>query len=255
MSLLQNGLDKSSQTSQNEVISSVSSDESALKAPKLAGDRWRHQKMGQGILLVTEHNAEINAGFIVAFASSHAPPVEEDRWRLISDTPHPLQSLTMVQQEAERLEQLYWAHVMEFLGSRRPVNDMNAQECAAWVQSGLALAPFAGWVTKRTCDWTIAWSLIGEWTCREIFLPPAGAWPRNGRPQRLLDDYAWRGTFSEMHSFVCCQEIECSKLSEFFRVVLVLSFCMDMAVPRETSQGPYLLSLSLVKVGCHLHRP
>ena len=34
-----------------------------------------------------------------------------------------------------------------------------------------------------------------------------------------------------MHSFVCCQEIECSKLSEFFRVVLVLSFCMDMAVP------------------------
>ena len=60
------------------------------------------------------------------------------------------------------------------------------------MQSGLALAPFAGCVTKYTCDWVVAWSLIGEWTCREIFLPPAGAWPRNGHSQRLLDDYEWR---------------------------------------------------------------
>ena len=160
VSLLQNGLDKSSQTSQNEVTSGLSSDESALKAPKLAVDHWHHQEIGQGILLVTEHNAEINAGFIVAFASSHAPPVEEDRWRLISDAPQPLQSGTMLQQEAERLEQLYWAHVIEFLGTRRPVDDMNAQECAAWVQCGFAPAPFAGCVTKHTCDGAIAWSLI-----------------------------------------------------------------------------------------------
>ncbi len=144
--------------------------------------------IGQGVLLVTEHNAEINAGFIVAFASSHTPPVEEDKWRLISEAHHSPQGLTMVQHEAEQLEQLYWAYVRDFLGSRRPVKEINAQECAAaWAQSGLALAPFAGCVAKYTRDWTIAWSLIGEWTCREIFLPPSGAWPRNGHSQRLLD--------------------------------------------------------------------
>ena len=35
------------------------------KASKLSHDRWQHQIIGQGVLLVTEHNAEVNAGFIV----------------------------------------------------------------------------------------------------------------------------------------------------------------------------------------------
>ena len=70
VSLLQNGLDKSSPTSLSEATPCPSSAESALKAPKLAMDNWHHRDVGQGILLVIEHNAEINAGFIVAFASS-----------------------------------------------------------------------------------------------------------------------------------------------------------------------------------------
>jgi len=28
----------------------------------------------------------------------------------------------------------------------------------------------------------VAWSLIGEWTCRVLFPPPKGSWPRCGHP-------------------------------------------------------------------------
>ena len=123
-------------------------------------------------MLVTEHNAEINAGFIVAFASSHRAAVQEDRWVKISDACHSPQNLDLLQAEANRLASLYWDYVSDFLDTRRPLEEVSAKECAAWVQSGLALAPFAGCVTKYTCDWTVAWSLIGEWTSSEIFLPP-----------------------------------------------------------------------------------
>ena len=83
-SLLQNGLTRAAATSSQE-SQSAASEESAPKASKLSRDRWHHQVIGQGVLLVTEHNAEINAGFIVAFASSHKTSVQEDRWRRISD--------------------------------------------------------------------------------------------------------------------------------------------------------------------------
>ena len=82
--------------------------------------------------------------------------------------------------------------IYDFLASRRPLEEIDSVECAAWVQTGLALTPFAGCVAQHTCDWTVAWSLIGEWTSQEIFLPPAGAWPRHGHSKNLLDDFDYR---------------------------------------------------------------
>ena len=38
----------------------------------------------------------------------------------------------------------------------------------------------------------MAWALIGEWTSQEIFLPPAGEWPRHGHSKNLLDDFDFR---------------------------------------------------------------
>ena len=47
----------------------------------------------------------------------------------------------------------------------------------------------AYWQMVRSMDssleWTIAWSLIGEWTSRELFLPPKGTWPRNCHPAKF----------------------------------------------------------------------
>ena len=35
-------------------------------------------------------------------------------------------------------------------------------------------------------EWAVAWSLVGEWTIRTIFLPPKGEWPRQGHPKALI---------------------------------------------------------------------
>ena len=37
----------------------------------------------QGVILVTEHNAELNAGFVVLLGSNHAPPLTEEDWQNI----------------------------------------------------------------------------------------------------------------------------------------------------------------------------
>ena len=37
----------------------------------------------QGVILVTEHNAEVNAGFAVLRGSNHAPPLLEEDWQSI----------------------------------------------------------------------------------------------------------------------------------------------------------------------------
>ena len=137
---------------------------------------------------MTEHNAEVNAGFIVAFASSHRSAVAENRWRQISDTSGTAQGADVLKQEADRstgsMSMTFWPHV--------DLEEIDSVECAAWVQTGLALTPFAGCVAKYTCDWTVAWSLIGEWTSQEVFLPPADEWPRHGHSRNLREEFDYR---------------------------------------------------------------
>ena len=41
-------------------------------------------------------------------------------------------------------------------------------------------------------EWAVAWSLVGEWITRTIFLPPKGEWPRQGHPKNLLSPYDQR---------------------------------------------------------------
>ena len=131
-------------------------------------------------MLVTEHNAEVNAGFIVAFASSHTSVISEQRWRDLLRALDQGAGTDLLQREATTIADCYWQYIGEFLSTRRPLEEIDSTESSVWIQTGLALTPFAGCVTQHTCDWTIAWSLIGEWTSQEIFLPPAGDWPRNG---------------------------------------------------------------------------
>ena len=161
--LLRDGLTPITTSSPKGGMASETS-ESVPKASKLSHDRWKHQVIGQGVLLVTEHNAEVNAGFIVAFASSHSSVVPEMRWRKILQAMEMDVETDILRHEANRLTDLYWEYTNEFLSTGRPLNEIDSVECAAWIQTGLALTPFAGCVIKHTCDWTIAWSLIGEWT-------------------------------------------------------------------------------------------
>ena len=45
----------------------------------------------QGVILVTEHNAQVNAGFVVLRGSNHAPPLLEADWQGIPLGPGDLQ--------------------------------------------------------------------------------------------------------------------------------------------------------------------
>ena len=71
LSLVRDGLTPLT-TSSSKGQSASASDESVPKASKLSHDQWKHQTIGQGILLVTEHNAEVNA---------HTSVISEERWR------------------------------------------------------------------------------------------------------------------------------------------------------------------------------
>ena len=145
----------------------------------------------QGVILVTEHNAEVNAGFAVLQGSNHAPPLREEDWQRIplkgGETHEPV-----LREYREKLVATYWEVVSTMVSNGRDDRDMTPAECQAWIQTGLALAPFCGHMMDTSLDWAVAWSLIGEWTTRTIFLPLKGEWPRQGHPKNLLPHYEQR---------------------------------------------------------------
>ena len=143
----------------------------------------------QGVILVTEHNAEVNAGFAVLRGSNHAP-LEED-WQSIPLGPGDSQDLAIGKYQ-QRLVSAYWQLVSTMVSHGRDDRNMTPSECQAWIQTGLALTPFCGHVMNTSLEWAVAWSLVGEWTTRTIFLPPKGEWPRQGHPKNLISPYDQR---------------------------------------------------------------
>ena len=145
----------------------------------------------QGVILVTEHNAEVNAGFAVLRGSNHAPPLLEEDWQRIPLNSGESQE-PVIGEYRKKLVAAYWKLVSTMVSNGRDDRDMTPSECQAWIQTGLALTPFCGHAMDTSLDWAVAWSLIGEWTTRTIFLPPKGEWPRQGHPKNLLPPYDQR---------------------------------------------------------------
>ena len=125
----------------------------------------------QGVILVTEHNAEVNAGFAVLRGSNHAPPLLEEDWQSIPLGSGESQDLA-IRKYKQKLVSDYWELVSTMVSHGRDDRDMTPSECQAWIQTGLALTPFCGHVMNASLEWAVAWSLLGEWTTRTIFLPP-----------------------------------------------------------------------------------
>ena len=145
----------------------------------------------QGVILVTEHNAEVNAGFVVLRGSNHAPPLLEADWQSIPLGPGDLQELAIGKYQ-QRLVSAYWQLVSTMVSHGRDDRNMTPTECQAWIQTGLALTPFCGHVMNTSLEWAVAWSLVGEWTTRTIFLPCKGEWQRQGHPKALISPYDQR---------------------------------------------------------------
>ena len=106
--------------------------------------------MGQGALVVTEPHAELNAGLIVIFRSSHRPLFDWHAWSLRFRSS--LGSVTdeELKDEASNLAAAFWDRIGEFLMRTRTASELSPDEKALWIQSGLAVSPL---MYTRTLTW------------------------------------------------------------------------------------------------------
>ena len=141
---------------------------------------------------MTEPHAELNAGLIVIFRSSHPPLFDWHAWSLRFRSS--LGSVTdeELKDEASNLAAAFWDRIGEFLMRTRTASELSPDEKALWIQSGLAVSPLMGTCLQHSLDFCLAWALIGEWTSRVLFPVPKGPWPRHGHAGALLQNYKCR---------------------------------------------------------------
>ena len=151
-----------------------------------------HQKIGQGVLFVTEPHAELNAGFVGLFASSHPAIFNWPQWNAETNNLIESELEARCAKAADLLTESYWKLVSQYLCRRLSPQELSPDPCKAWLQTGLALSPLFGTVAQHSIDVIIAWALIGEWSSRVLFPPPEGQWPRHGHPQCIGDLYMQR---------------------------------------------------------------
>ena len=148
--------------------------------------------MGQGAVFVTEPHAELNAGFVGLFASGHPTIFNWAQWN--AETKH-LEEREFEERclhTAGLLTRAYWTLVSQFLCRRLSPHELFPDASKAWIQTGLALSLLFGTVAQHSIDVIIAWALIGEWSSRILFPPPAGQWPRHGHSQCIEEFYEQR---------------------------------------------------------------
>ena len=79
-----------------------------------------HQKMGQGVVLVTEPHAELNAGFVGLFASGHSAIFNWAQWNAETKNLNEGEFEARCAQAADFLTSAYWKLVSQYL-CRRPL--------------------------------------------------------------------------------------------------------------------------------------
>ena len=152
--------------------------------------------MGQAALVVSEPHAELNAGLIVIFRSSHPPLFDWNAWSLrLRSSPGLITEDEFKEEAAKEATNLAFAfcdRMGEFLKRSRTCSELSPDEKTLWIQSGLALTPLMGTCLQYSLDFCLAWALIGEWTSRVLFPVPKGPWPRHGHAGALLQNYQCR---------------------------------------------------------------
>ena len=114
-------------------------------------------RMRQGALVVTEPHAELNAGLIVIFRSSHPPIFDWNAWSLRLRSSSGTVTDGVFKDEASTLVYAFWDRIEEFLQRSLTDNELSSEEKAQWVQSGLTISPLMG-----TC---LQYSLPGFLPC------------------------------------------------------------------------------------------
>ena len=100
-----------------------------------------HQKMGQGVVLVTEPHAELNAGFVGLFASGHPAIFNWAQWNTETKNLTEGDFEARCAQTADFLTSAYWKLVSQYLCRRLSPQELTSEASKAWIQTGLALSP------------------------------------------------------------------------------------------------------------------
>ena len=117
-------------------------------------------RMGQGALVVTEPHAELNAGLIVIFRSSHPPLFDWNAWSLrLRSSPGSVTDEEF-KDEASNLTFAFWDRIGEFLTRSRTGSELSPEEKTLWIQSGLAISPL-GTCLQYSLDFCLAWEAPG----------------------------------------------------------------------------------------------
>ena len=151
-----------------------------------------HQQMGEGVLFVTEPHAELNAGFVVLFASDHPAIFDWTRWHPLSDDHMDETHNVRIAEAAKRLNASFWSLMEGYLSRCLRPHEISHDDRRTWIQTGFALSPLLGTCAQFSVDVILTWALIGEWISRVLFPPPVGTWPRQGHPQDILQEYLQR---------------------------------------------------------------
>ena len=111
----------------------------------------------QGVILFTEPHLELSAGLVVICASRHSP--------IVDLSPLDMPVLTKAENDGlvERLanDAIIGRLAQKYISSSSDPVALSSEEASIWLQTGLALTPFA-----------FAWAMIGEWTNHQLFPPP-----------------------------------------------------------------------------------
>ena len=150
------------------------------------------ENVGQGVLLVTEPHSEVNAGFVVMFASDHRNLINWKRWneQLASQAEGERPALCRL--KSEEVTALFWDLMATYLNRKYLMDELPDSDKKCWLQTGLALSPLVGTVTQYSVEVILAWALVGEWTSRILFPVPQGQWPRHAHGKHILEPYHCR---------------------------------------------------------------
>ena len=119
-----------------------------------------HQKVGQGVLFVTEPHAELNAGFVGLFASKHPALFNWAQWNADTKYLNERDFEERCSQTADILTSAYWTLVSQYLCRRLTSHELSPEASKAWIQTGLALSPLFGTVPQHSIDVIIAWARV-----------------------------------------------------------------------------------------------
>ena len=151
-----------------------------------------HLKIGDGVLLVTEPHAELNAGFVALFASSHPPIFDWTQWNIDTNNLIEGELEMRCSKTADTLAKAFWSLLEQYLSHQLSPHEISPEASKAWLQTGRAMSPLLGTLAQHSIGVIIAWALIGEWSSRVLFPPPEGHWPRHGHSQCIGEQYLQR---------------------------------------------------------------